>query len=170
MNLGSAKWKKVIIDVIQEIAELYFKKSVHYSTVWLQILPLDPLATFSKFVTIQNWDFNGVNWSTQSKRSGELRQESWKTVELHKYFAFQCSDPFFPIFFILNQINMASKTVPKFRFIGLFYSASEVQLTFSRSNILKIASNQCISSKDWWKVWIVGRGLKKAKFPQHWGV
>ena len=62
INPGSAKGKKVIIDVIQEIAELYFKKSVHYSTVWLQILPLDPLATFSKFVTIQNWDFN---WSKE---------------------------------------------------------------------------------------------------------
>ena len=32
-------------------------------------------------------------------------------------------------------------------------------------NILKIASNQWISSKDWWKVWIVGKGCTITKCP-----
>ena len=36
-----------------------------------------------------------------------------------------------------------------------------------RHNILKIASNQCISSnKDWWQVWIIGRDRTKTKCPQ----
>ena len=35
---------------------------------------------------------------------------------------------------------------------------------------LKIASNQCKYSKYWWEVWILGRGLKKTKCPQQWGV
>ena len=30
-------------------------------------------------------------------------------------------------------------------------------------NILKVASNQCICSKDWWELWIVGRDRKKPK-------
>ena len=39
----------------------------------------------------------------------------------------------------------------------------------ARANILKIASNHCICSKDWWELWIVGRDCKK-KSPQQWGV
>ena len=37
-------------------------------------------------------------------------------------------------------------------------------------NILKIVWNQCISSKDWWKIWIGARDCKKTKLPQQWGV
>ena len=40
----------------------------------------------------------------------------------------------------------------------------------ARANILKIASNQCKSYKYWWEVWILGRGCKKTKRPQQWGV
>ena len=36
--------------------------------------------------------------------------------------------------------------------------------------ISKIVSNQLICSKDWWKLWIVGRDRKKTKSPQQWGV
>ena len=36
--------------------------------------------------------------------------------------------------------------------------------------ISKIASNQCICSKDWLELWIVGRDCKKNKRPQQWGV
>ena len=43
-------------------------------------------------------------------------------------------------------------------------------LKMAQPNILKIASNQCISSKDWWKVWIVGRGHTKTKCLRQWGV
>ena len=32
--------------------------------------------------------------------------------------------------------------------------------------ISKIASNQCICSKDWWEVWIVGRDRTKTKCPK----
>ena len=38
------------------------------------------------------------------------------------------------------------------------------------SNILKVASNQCICSKDWWELWIVGRDCKKHKRSKQWGV
>ena len=44
--------------------------------------------------------------------------------------------------------------------------ASETALPY----ILEIASNQCIYSKDWWEVWIVGRDRTKTKSPQQWGV
>ena len=37
-------------------------------------------------------------------------------------------------------------------------------------NILKVASNQCSFSKDWWEVWIVGRDRTKTKCPKEWGV
>ena len=37
-------------------------------------------------------------------------------------------------------------------------------------NILKVASNQCICSKDWWKLWIVDRDRTKTKYPKQWGV
>ena len=37
-------------------------------------------------------------------------------------------------------------------------------------NILKEASNQCICSKDWWKVWIVDRDRTETKCPKQWGV
>ena len=121
--------------------------------------------------------------------SGELRQKSWKTVELFSVLVISLPDGvqiIFSPFFILNQIKMASKTVSNFRFICLFYSASkrlwlfhcnakgviektnksellnrpvrhsEVQLTCSRSIILKIASNQGISlnvlSSEGWVV------------------
>ena len=36
--------------------------------------------------------------------------------------------------------------------------------------VSKIASNQCICSKFWWELWIVGRDRKKSKSPQQWGV
>ena len=32
----------------------------------------------------------------------------------------------------------------------------------------KIASNQCICSKDWWDLWIVGRDITKTKSPKQW--
>ena len=39
-------------------------------------------------------------------------------------------------------------------------------LKTASEKILKIASNQCKSSKYWWEVWILGRGYKKTKRPQ----
>ena len=44
--------------------------------------------------------------------------------------------------------------------------ASEMALPY----ISKIASNQCICSKDWWEVWIVGRYCTETKFSNQWGV
>ena len=37
-------------------------------------------------------------------------------------------------------------------------------------NILKTASNQWVSSKDWWKVWIFDRDRTKTRCPQQWVV
>ena len=67
----------------------------------------------------------------------------------------------------LSTLRKLSQTVPKFwliDFIALdlfdFGNDIECSLTLTSKmatpNILKIASNQCIFSKYWWEVWILG--------------
>ena len=61
-----------------------------------------------------------------------------------------------------------SEMITKFVVISKCSLTSMTSKT-ARPKFLKIASNQCKSSKYWWEVWTLGRGRKKTKRPQQLG-
>ena len=65
-----------------------------------------------------------------------------------------------------------SEMITKFRghSLKIQHWSSSMASKMALSYISKIASNQFICSKDWWKVWIVGRDHTKTKCPMQWGV
>ena len=61
------------------------------------------------------------------------------------------------------EVKGLSEMITKFNIDGPLTSMTSKT---AESKFLKIASNQCKSSKYWWEVWILGRGRKKTKCPQ----
>jgi hypothetical protein len=57
------------------------------------------------------------------------------------------------------------KRLPNFEFAASKFNINcpltSLASKMTHTNILKIFSNQCIYSKDWWELWIVGRDRKK---------
>ena len=78
------------------------------------------------------------------------------------YLLFQCWQPNFQKW--LQNFKVAAS---KF---NLDRPLTSMASKMARTNILKIASNHSKSFKYWWEVWVLGRGCKKTKGPQQWGV